>query len=394
MIRTRALRSLLLPLPLCLLAPPLSAQETGPALRTYELRIEARAADISPDERFVAAIVSRRVASDEPDEEKLVEAVQLWDFKSQKLIAEWTIHETTLHKYASAPSWPKLIAFSSDGQQLFISYGTRAVAVLQLPDLEETGRIALELPPRSTLGDFEFDAFACGLEPSPHGDLVAVRLCQPLAQSVLQTYDVNSGRMLWQWLTGETGWENHSFDNGLAWRPDGQRLALANGSRIAKVFVFDPQSGALLRVIHPGHSAGSVAFTPDNRLYTVDINAPGIVENKSPKIHIFDADSGKRLGTIAHVRSGVRYYVSASKDGRRLLGYTGFQTHRWDWGDMVFFPEHVDSKFTVWDLQTRQEIVTFRDMGWPAPSFRLSASGRLVLMLPFSGHVSILELPN
>jgi len=391
MIRTRVFySSLWLALILCFFGPPLSAQETAPALKTYELPVDVKAADISPDERFVAGIVSRRVATDNPEQEKLVEAVQIWDFKNQKLIAERTLFETTLRKSLPTPFWPRLVKFSGDGQRLVVSFGTGSLSVLRLPDLEEVNRIDLELPQPSTLANLQFEAFACAMEAAPQGRLVAVRICQPVAPGALQMYDLESGRMLWQWPTGR----DWGFDNGVAWRPDGQRLALARADRSPNLFVFEAQSGALLKVIRPGHAAGSIAFTPDNRLYTVDINPPGVVENRKAKVHIFDADTGKRLGTISHTRSGVRYQVSASRDGRRLLGYTGLQTLKWDWEGLAFFPQHMDSRFTVWDLRTMQEVFTSPDMGTLGPRLSLSVTGRYVLLVQHPDGASILQLPE
>jgi WD40 repeat protein/serine/threonine protein kinase len=109
--------------------------------------------------------------------------------------------------------------------------------------------------------------------------------------------------------------------NGVAWSPDGHRLALANTQ--GTVEVRDAATGRILRVLH-GHtgSVAAVAWAPGGRWLAS--------AGWDRTIRVWDADSGKELGVLRGHRREVRS-VAWSPDGRRLASAGDDQTIKvWD----------------------------------------------------------------
>src|SRR6266568_2782760 len=137
-----------------------------------------------------------------------------------------------------------------------------------------------------------------GVAWSPDGG----RLATASADRTARIWDAGNGNE----LTALRG--HHDYVTGLAWSPDGGRLATASADRTARIW--DAEGGSELMVLQ-GHDGGvrSVAWSPDGgRLATASADGTA---------RIWDAEGGCELvvlrGHAAEVRS-----VAWSPDGKRL----------------------------------------------------------------------------
>jgi|SRR5580658_126642 hypothetical protein len=124
------------------------AAEDAPAqreLRTYPVHGNVISADISPDERFVATLLSRSEPTNDPSNIKATDSIQLWDFRQDKLKAEKTIQEQlrTKHEVANQNAY---VRYSADGK-FVIAYLDHYLYTFGQEDLREISRIPLKGPP-------------------------------------------------------------------------------------------------------------------------------------------------------------------------------------------------------------------------------------------------------
>src|ERR1700741_572357 len=142
-----------------------------------------------------------------------------------------------------------------------------------------------------------------GVAFSPDGK----RLATASWDHTAKVWDVESGKELLA-LRGHS-----SGVYGVAFRPDGKRLATASSDHTAKVW--DARSGKELLTLR-GHSdsVGGVAYSPDGKHLAT---ASGDHTAK-----VWDAGSGKELLTLSG-HSDVVYGVAFSPDGQRLATASG-----------------------------------------------------------------------
>jgi uncharacterized protein with WD repeat len=183
----------------------------------------------------------------------------------------------------------------------------------------------------------------CGVAFSPDGKRVATA-------SVDRTVKVHDAANAKELLT----FRGHSSPVvGLAFSPDGKRLASAGESfRQGEVLVWDPATGReLLRLEgHPG--VRGLAWSPDGRRLATAGGQPF----KPGEVKVWDATTGQGLFNLRGHPTTV-HGVTFSPDGRRLAA--------------------VDGKVVkVWDAATGLELLTFRDVG--AGSVAFSPDGRLL----------------
>ncbi|MBI4786523.1 MAG: hypothetical protein HY782_05710 [Chloroflexi bacterium] len=132
--------------------------------------------------------------------------------------------------------------------------------------------------------------------------------------------------------------------NGIAYSPDGKRLATASDDGTAKVW--DATTGQLLLTLM-GHTSpvSGVAFSPDGKRLATSS------EDQTAKV--WDAATGKELLTLRGHKDQVRK-VAYSPDGKRLVTA----------GGRIMTAPSLDHTAKVWDATTGQLLLTFaRDTG-------------------------------
>jgi WD40 repeat protein len=176
-----------------------------------------------------------------------------------------------------------------------------------------------------------------GVAFSPDGK----RLATASADHTAKVWDTESGKELFT-LRGHT-----NSVNGVAFSPDGKRLATASADQTAKVW--DAESGKELFTLR-GHSSSvnDVAFSPDGkRLATA---------SQDHTAKVWDTESGKELFTLRGHTNSVNG-VAFSPDGKRLATASEDQTAK------------------VWDAESGKELFTLRDSG-PVYSVAFSPDGK------------------
>jgi WD40 repeat protein len=374
------------------------AAEDAPAqreLRTYPLHGNVISADISPDERFVATLLSRSEPTNDPSNIKTTDSMQLWDFRQDKLKAEKTIQGQlrTKHEVANQNAY---VRYSADGK-FVIAYLDHSLYIFGQEDLREISRIPLKGPPdlsRSfttktgphTVVD---KGEVAALELSPVGQFAAILWVRGLSDAWVDLVQIDSAKEVF-WNTKEhgVGWMR---PRTITWSADGQRLVLAvpngwacgNSGNEPDVFAVEPASGAITRKLATGFLVGEIAVTPDGRVLAVDNDCVGVFRNHDPKLRVFDLNTGKKIKELSGRGGGVRYEVSASRTGDRAVADTGIVKDRFDWGDMVPSDVHVDSTFSVWNIKTYEGVATSQNL---ANGARRHSDGRVQVRLRISSN--------
>ena len=184
-----------------------------------------------------------------------------------------------------------------------------------------------------------------GVAWSPDGG----RLATASADRTARIWDAGNGNE----LTALRG--HHDYVTGLAWSPDGGRLATASADRTARIW--DAEGGCELVVLR-GHAAEvrSVAWSPDGKRLAA-ASSDGIVR-------ICEGGSGKELlvlrGHGAEVRS-----VAWSPDGKRLATGSG------------------DHSARIWDADSGRELIALHGhdkrvwgVAWSPDGKRLATGSR------------------
>jgi WD40 repeat protein/serine/threonine protein kinase len=130
---------------------------------------------------------------------------------------------------------------------------------------------------------------------------------------------------------------------GLAFSPDGKRLAFGSGpgNGEAKAIVWDAQTGEELITIKG--AGGSVAFGPDGKTL---VSTEG-------GVRVWDAQTGKPLRILSQTKDGGPGSTKTgqavlSPDGKRLAGNDG-----------------TPGQTTIWDVETGKNLFAFRSPGRP-----------------------------
>jgi WD40 repeat protein len=161
----------------------------------------------------------------------------------------------------------------------------------------------------------------------------------------VKVWDAQTGQELLT-LKGHTG-----EVNGVAFSPDGRRLASASGGELK---VWDALTGQDILTLK-GHSmtVGGVAFSPDGKRLASAEGKGG----KPGEVKLWDAWTGQELQTLKGHIKGV-LSVAFSPDGKRLAS-TGW-----------------DSIVKVWDAETGQELLSCKGHNGLVTSVAFSPDGK------------------
>jgi hypothetical protein len=380
-------------------------------LKAYLLHENPNSADISPDDSFVVTELSRREPTNDPSTTKVSDLVQLWDFRHDKLVAENVLRVQIRERREPLTYWrSEYVRFSADGE-VVIAYLDRSLYVLRADDLREMSRISITIPPAEArtyrgkrgVHNFTIDSEVTSLELSPtRHEVVAVFVRGP-SSSWISVVDFDSATQS-VWNTRERGlaWMN---PKAVSWTSDGEHLVVAVPNSFPcgrpldtpDVFVVDPASGVIENKLSTRLLVSDIAVTADGRLFAVDYDCVGVFVDHDPKLRVFDLRSGKKAKELSGRGTGVRYAVSASRNGNRIAAYTGIVKAGFDWGDMAPFDKHIDATFSVWDLSNYDVLVTSQNLA-ERTSGRFRVAGQIPLRMSPTGRFilqggAVYELP-
>jgi WD40 repeat protein len=347
-------------------------------LKTYPLHNNPDSADISLDEQFVVTAIRLPTESTDSRNKQFVEVVQLWNFREDKLVAEFHPPQpdakTSADKLSSGLNLSaRFVRFSSDGT-VVVALIQQTIYVLSSNNLSLLTSTLIGAPSntaeRSRIRAFEL---------SP-GGVAAVLWVTGSLYGTIVLYDYSSGKFLRSWETPK-GWIE--FTKGIAWDRDGKLLLVAiphetpcvsPGSQ-PDVFVFDADSGKIKQKFRTGLTTGSIAVTGGHVL-AVDENCLRVFKDHNPDLRVFELSTGKRVRELSGRGAGVRYRVSASADGSRFLAFTGIMKMQFDWLDAVPTDRTVDETFTVWNVADYSAVATSQNIpGLKSSDLRISAKG-------------------
>jgi WD40 repeat protein len=367
---------------LCLVGPSPYAAEGAPPqreLKTYSLGNNPNSADFSPDEKLL--VIECTAKEDvRPEVQRFSELVQLWDFTQgtlirQALIQSADVNASTKGQFRGPIADQRFVRFSADGSFVLV-YADHLLYVLRADDLSEVRRIAVAGPPslsrqihskRYGESTYVEKPIVRAFEPAPRGNIAALLWSRDMLNRRLELYDVSTGQQVGAW-DAPKGWS--SGKRGLAWDPSGSMLLLAipSGLRcmspvsIPDVFAFAVPSGEIKTRLTTGLLVGDIAVTADHRVFAVDNNCMTLWNDHHPKMKVFDLGTGKHLRDLRGRDTGVRYAVATSREGDRVIAWTGRLKINFDWVDMVSHDARVDETFSIWDSRTYEGIATSRNM--------------------------------
>lgn len=380
-------------------------------LRAYVLHENPNSADISPDDSFVVTELSRREPTKDQSGSKVSDLVQIWDFRRDKLIAEKVLRVQIKGKREPLKSWGyEYVRYSADGK-IVIAYLDRFLYVLRADDLQEIRQISVTGPPAEArtykgkhgVHNFTIDSVVTSLELSPDRREAVMVWARGFSNSWIDVVDLDSAKQtVWDTRERGLGWMNPI---AVSWTSDGEHLVVAvpnifpcgRPSNTPDVFMVDPVSGAIENKLSTGLLVGDIAVTADGRVFAVDHDCVGVFVDHDPKLRVFDLRSGKKVKELSGRGTGVRYAVSASRNGNRIAAYTGIVKAGFDWGDMVSFDKHIDETFSVWDLSNYKVLVVSQNLPEPN-SGRFRVEGQIPLRMSPTGQFvvqgrAVYELP-
>jgi WD40 repeat protein len=347
-------------------------------LKTFPLHNNPDSADISPDEQFVVTAIKLPAENVDLRKRQFVKVVQLWNFREDKLVAEF--HPPQPDVKLSADK----LSTSTDLSASFVRFsqdGTMVVALIQqtLYVLSSNDLSLLRATPISAPSNTAERPRIWAFELSPRG-VAAVLWVTGTLYGTIALHDYASGKFLRSWETPQA-WIG--FTRGMAWDRDGKLLLVAipdnppcgSPGDGPDVFAFDVDSGAIKQKFRTGLTTGSIAVTGD-RVLAVDENCVHVFTNHHPDLRVFEMSTGGKIGKVSGRGAGVRYRVSASANGNRFLAFTGIMTMNFDWSDGVPMDRTIDETFTIWNAADFSGVATSQNIpGLKSSDLRISAKG-------------------
>src|ERR1700733_4526957 len=180
--------------------------------RTFSLHDSPNSADISPDEQMVVTESTSQIPTDDFAIVRKAEVVRIWNFREDRLAAEFRLPEVQVKAYPKYNSYQirgaDIVRYSPDGLAVIALIG-RAIHVLSATDLREIRTIPLSVP-----AGMERDTQVRAMELSPNGGMAAVLWTMDLLHGRIDVYDLSSGVMTRSVDTPQ-GWI--ALSSSLAW---------------------------------------------------------------------------------------------------------------------------------------------------------------------------------
>ena len=273
------------------------------------------------------------------------DTIKVWEANVDKAVTVLRGHVNSVFDVALSPDGKRLATASADGiakvwdltdnrERLSLGHSSAASSVRFSPD----GKLLATSSWNGTIGIWnaldgrfirtvtKFTELAQCVAFSPDGKQIA----SGSRDDTLRVSDVETGELI---LT----LKGHSNDvYGVTYSPDGKYILSA--ARDATARVWDAATGAQLRSL-VGHEfdVWSAVFSPDGKKV---VTAGG-----DSTVRIWDFQSGKELRCMRGHKGGVQRAVF-SPDGERIASCGG-----------------VDGMLKVWDVQSGQPIISFRNQG-------------------------------
>jgi WD40 repeat protein/serine/threonine protein kinase len=197
------------------------------------------------------------------------------------------------------------------------------------------------------------DSFTLGLAYSPDGN----RLATGGLKGGVTIWDIAAGAELATLPAGG------SWIWALAFSPDGRRIA--TGSRDGTGTIWDATTGAELVNLtdRPGQSINVMAFSPDGNHI--------VVGTANGAIRVYDATTGKEIMTLPGLKDAPGRLAYYADGGRILSGSAGG-----------------DGMAKVWDAATGTEVLTLRaEQDTPCYGTAISHDGRLIATGTYQGNI-------
>jgi hypothetical protein len=331
----------------------------------WDLGLTTTDADISPDDRLLA-ITLESPSAPQKSRGQIVESLEVWDFRQHTKISS-----TQLATYINIKPTPNAVRFSADGLLLVASDPTR-LHVLEASTLKS---IRLIEPPLE-------DGFRIfHVETSPVGHLVIVAANYDTS-GVLFTYDLDTGRLLFQWKSP------HGVSS-ISWKQDGTLFAVAAPFLCTRnrdtVQVFSTNPWQHLKML-TARNPVSLAFSEDH-LYLVESSwCKGSAFDRHLGLEAFAIRGWKRSKTLYLPHEDIHSSVSFANG--RLLANTGDVRTEHDWLDGTTTGINLNVQFTIWKGDASSVEFTSPKLDLPArqalvkSGLRLSRTGKMVLLYP------------
>lgn len=340
----------------------------------WKLELAATDADLSPDDRFLAITLESPVGPRKAGE-PVLESIEVWDYRRNNKISSMQ-----LATYPNIAPTPNRVRFTADGMLLVASEPTK-LHVLQA----ETLRLLHVIEPPLSPGFFIFR-----VETAPGGHIVLIG-ANRYTVGMLFAYDLDSGALLFQ----------SELPNGasaIAWKQDGTQFAVATPSLCTRdrdtIHVFSTHPWSHLRTLSARHPT-SLAFSQERLFFVESGSCKGSMFDRHLGLQSFDLRGWRRQKPLLLKDRDIHDSVSFAN--RRLLADTGKLITRHDWLDATTWGDAVDAQFTVWMGESLS--IEFTSPSWPQPRrppasrFRLSRTGKVVMVLTDQEDPEIFQIP-
>jgi WD40 repeat protein len=375
------LSSRLLGLALPVTLPPSSVE-------IYELPVHGvLASALAPDGVRVATVTSKRTS----DARQMSDYLQIWDVRARKAVIELDVKVWSAppndKSLAAEATFPRSLAYTPEGRELVYCDGTTA-HVLDTSDYHELS--SFSLTPRTVSGSL-WEIRVMRL--SPDGKRIAVTALKWSDQGIMSGLSLGVYSLLTGRVENTRNFEAalDDVDTGLAWSPDGSELGVVlapndghfDGQQISRENFSDVRviRGEKEISIRTGYSASDVAFVGNHELATVPAG-PALDRAGQNTIRIWNTETGQLMREIPSPPSGAHYVIRVSGKSNAVLAYVGRDRRKEN------FPETVEQRFRLWDVQSLQPLDTSPLIPIPPHlsytgdliRFRISSDGKLILV--------------